>query len=172
MTKREKMKRLQEIYDALPKVQCKGLCSDCCGPIPVEGIERERMMKRDPRTKELPKKTGVPAALRGEMCVHLTNAGRCRIYSDRPLICRAWGVSEALPCHHGCQPDRQMSNEEVYLLHAEIERLSGRFPDADEVIVARVRELESTGYFAALRPTHPMEKAHKSNTVKEFRPNG
>jgi Fe-S-cluster containining protein len=169
MTKREKMKRLQEIYDSLPKVECQGLCHDACGPIPIDGIERERMMARDKRTKELPIGTGVPDALKGKMCVHLSSVGRCRIYSDRPLICRAWGVTTGLPCHFGCKPERQISNEELYVLHAEIERLSGFNPDSDEEIIRRCRELESEGYFEAIRPTHPLEKAHKSNTVKEFK---
>jgi uncharacterized protein len=168
VTRREREKRLQEIYDAIPKVKCKGMCFDACGPIPLhhDSIERQRMTKRDRRTKELPTDSGVPMALAGKMCPHLTHNGSCRIYSDRPAICRLWGVTESLPCHHGCQPERVVSDEEAYLIHREIEVLSGRNPPSEEEIKMQVRELRDRGYFEALRPHHPMEKDYKSNTVK------
>lgn len=54
----------------------------------------------------LPRKTKTEqdAALAELNCVHL-GAGGCQVYSERPLICRLFGTTAALPCPHGRRPE-------------------------------------------------------------------
>ena len=40
---------------------------------------------------------------KGEFCPKLKD-GCCTVYDRRPLICRLWGIDEAMPCEHGCVP--------------------------------------------------------------------
>jgi Fe-S-cluster containining protein len=81
----------------LPCDQCKGQC--CTFP----GFSRREF-------KVVKKKYGIPAiaqvvpidagyiiAMEDGTCPYLKN-GRCSIYEDRPLVCRAYGTSPALPC--------------------------------------------------------------------------
>jgi Fe-S-cluster containining protein len=90
---------IQRVYDALPSIQCKGLCYRTCGPIIMSGVERERM--------------AAARGVRGEMfldgkghCPMLDpRTHRCRVHAVRPLICRLYGVSVGLECHWGCVPD-------------------------------------------------------------------
>lgn len=51
-------------------------------------------------------KHGVPPSVESNQCAWLLD-GRCRIYEDRPLVCRLWGavresVGDAFICPHGC----------------------------------------------------------------------
>ena len=50
-------------------------------------------------------------------------AGRCAIYSIRPLICRLWGATKRLPCPWGCKPGRYLTEKESRALLARAERL-------------------------------------------------
>ena len=38
-----RLARIQAVYDAVPHVECKGLCHTTCGPIPMERAERKRI---------------------------------------------------------------------------------------------------------------------------------
>jgi hypothetical protein len=42
--------------------------------------------------------------------------GRCRVYDDRPTICRLWGATESMPCPHGCTPEDALSQPESHEL--------------------------------------------------------
>lgn len=98
---------IAEIYAQVPEVPCKGLCQAACGPTACSAVEADAM--RD---------NGVnPPALRnhpthGPMtCSHLTDAGRCAIYANRPLVCRLYGAVRAMRCPHGCKPSRGFLDE-------------------------------------------------------------
>lgn len=105
----------------IPGLECRGLCAKFCGPIMCSPVEASRLpgpsrQVRTPSglvTAELPhrvkKHRGQPDELR---CAHLRN-GRCTVYEFRPAICRVWGVTEALRCLHGCEPERWLSREEA-----------------------------------------------------------
>lgn len=79
------LNRLHQIYAKVPKIACKGLCVDSCGPIQMYKIEYKRL--------------GEPPAA---MTCTLLKDGRCTRYEDRPLICRLWGVVPEMPCPWGC----------------------------------------------------------------------
>lgn len=52
-------------------------------------------------------------------CVFLKER-RCSIYAIRPLLCRLYGLVEAMPCAFGCTPERQLTREEEQGLWATI----------------------------------------------------
>lgn len=73
----------------------------------------------------------------------LTAFGTCRIYRLRPVICRLWGVADALRCLHGCRPaDGWISDAQAleYLLQAyEIDASSSTSPWAQPLLRALLR---------------------------------
>jgi len=99
--------KLYRIYDSIPSANCKGLCQDYCGIIPLLPAERENMFAATGR---------VPECKSNGSCSLLTEDGKCREYRHRPVICRLWGVTEdpKMKCPHGCIPDGGfISNEEA-----------------------------------------------------------
>ena len=111
-----------DIYDLVPKIACKGLCQDYCGIIGMQRKEYERMdvqpplLAGDDKTVFLAPKT--PDSL---TCPLLTSDGKCTDYANRPLICRLWGVTEKLPCPHGCTAERILPESESRTLLALME---------------------------------------------------
>jgi hypothetical protein len=99
---------LDAIWARIPDAGCKGLCQDCCGPIGMSEVERDRIHRRHGLTiRDAETKPGTLD------CPALGSDGACQVYGDRPTVCRLWGSVEALPCPHGCTP------------------LAGRLPDVD-----------------------------------------
>jgi Fe-S-cluster containining protein len=102
------------IYAAVPRIACKGLCQHSCGPImasPREMAHFERMTGKpfpdaNAMLERAIKDRRVPS------CPHLNVLGQCDAYQHRPLLCRLWGVVPGMPCQHGCQPERQLSERE------------------------------------------------------------
>lgn len=93
------MTDLAAAYALVPKVECKGLCADFCGPIACSAAEADAM--RDDGV--------IPPGLRrhpkhGTVCSHLTDGDRCAVYAHRPMICRLFGAVHRLRCPHGCKP--------------------------------------------------------------------
>jgi Fe-S-cluster containining protein len=119
---------IQELYALLPGIKCKGLCSECCGPIGMHAAEWEHMGKPDmPHQVERNGRIMLPMAFTmdhlhammelgtGPDCPLLVNR-RCSVYDRRPLICRIWGLTRDMACPHGCVPDRWMSEAESRML--------------------------------------------------------
>lgn len=102
---------VKKIYASLPRIDCQGACADSCGPIAYSIAEAEivRLSGGDP-----------PTCGSGGMCSALSRKGKCRIYAARPLVCRLFGVVEAMRCPFGCQPDRFLSDSEVLELFRQI----------------------------------------------------
>ena len=101
----EKMNRdvaLEVLYAQVPRLACKGLCHASCGPIGMSAAEEARIGPVDVK----------PGTLECEKLV----LGRCSIYAQRPMICRLWGVTEEMPCPHGCIPERVLTHEGFELL--------------------------------------------------------
>lgn len=92
---------LEALYAELPKIECKGLCSNSCAYIGMTKAERDRIA-RDGKP--------VPGFL-DDPCKALVMA-RCTIYEHRPLICRMFGVAIGMECSHGCVPERLLTREE------------------------------------------------------------
>lgn len=107
--------QLDALYARLPSIQCRGLCAMACGPIPLTDLEARRLQQ----TTHQP-----PRTVHDTRCVYLQN-NRCSAYAVRPLICRAYGLLEALSCPHGCVPDRWLTEREFLQLAVAIEQLGG-----------------------------------------------
>jgi Fe-S-cluster containining protein len=99
---------LERIYRAVPSTNCKGLCTDYCGPIEMSATERDRIAARGvvipPGVELINTVVENDLGIAGLACPALVD-GRCSVYEDRPLICRLWGVVESMPCPYGCEPE-------------------------------------------------------------------
>lgn len=117
---------LEQIYAIVPEAHCQGLCTDYCGPVMGSRVELSNALVAGvdlmmPARRMLALKSAdVPIP----SCPALVD-GRCSIYDVRPLICRLWGVSEALRCEYGCTPDRLLTRDEAGWLIKESIRLGG-----------------------------------------------
>ena len=94
---------LKRVYDAIPRIECKGLCSDFCCAVGMSDLEARRIERH---TRKSPLKANA------DMSCPVLADGRCTAYPVRPLICRLWGVTKDMPCPHGCVPDRWLTKEE------------------------------------------------------------
>jgi hypothetical protein len=115
MSDRQAERAIDALYAKVPEIECKGLCQESCGPILMSRVEWKRITRR------------VGDAARhlrpGLTCPMLAPNGRCRVYSNRPLICRLWGVAEGMPCPWGCVPERYLTDVEAGKLLAEAGRI-------------------------------------------------
>ena len=93
---------ISKVYQSLPKIACKGLCQECCGPIMFSQAEANQMHAHGVEP---------PGFDETFTCTALKD-GRCSIYEDRPYICRLWGAIKKLRCPHGCVPERWVTPEE------------------------------------------------------------
>ena len=105
---------LDAIYSRIPRLRCKGLCRESCGPIPISEPEAKAIIPITPK-HAMTNDFGFTILFdpKSGNCPHLTAAGRCAIYASRPLICRLWGTVKAMRCPHGCKPDRWVTDEEA-----------------------------------------------------------
>lgn len=117
--------QLRLLWAEVPRVHCKGLCWDSCGPISASAVERAVLADEgldvprvggEGRLERLDRILGVnekgePVVL---ACPALTEDHRCAVYPVRPLICRMWGAISELPCEHGCRVEggRLLTNAE------------------------------------------------------------
>jgi len=105
-------RKMDALYAELPKLECKGRCQDSCGPIEMTPVERRRIEATGTHIPELSIARFKPGC---EDCSALDFAGRCSVYDIRPMICRLWGVTEAMPCPFGCVPEGgHISREEGF----------------------------------------------------------
>lgn len=93
------------VYAGLPRMRCKQgpQCVASCHSIAMTTVERERIAQR----------TGLNIAdgWYRNGCPALNPFGSCRIYLDRPMVCRLWGMVPSMPCPHGCVPEGGMMTE-------------------------------------------------------------
>lgn len=108
---------MDALYGQLPKIDCQGYCHDSCGPIEMSVRERQRIeSEHGPITCDH----------LGPNCSMLDGERRCRAYATRPMICRLWGLMEAMPCHFGCRPEGGLlSNSRAAFFIAEADRIGG-----------------------------------------------
>lgn len=113
---RRQDERIDAIYAKLPALQCRGLCSDSCGPIEMSVRERQRIEGA----------AGKPVTCGpGASCSMLTEDRRCSVYAIRPGICRVWGSVRSMRCHYGCRPERWLSEDEAVRIIAELDVAGG-----------------------------------------------
>lgn len=113
----EALKRLQELYAKLPRINCVGSCVEACGPILCTKLEQEVLETASHRKLDHRK-------THPHSCTMLNKEGKCRAYDARPLVCRLFGLVPRMACPHGCQPERWLTNEDGWALLAAAERIS------------------------------------------------
>ena len=133
--------RLKEIYDSLPKLDCKQKCQDSCSYVWASKFELQLIKKilREQKKEYKPFKTlktatylkhkreGTLANLvHNCRCPYLNEKGLCSIYKFRPLICRLWGLTERMKCPFGCVPERWLSEEEFRKIMIELYEEMGK----------------------------------------------
>lgn len=79
----------------IPTFACIPGCHDCCGPVTASSEEVARLPIKSDAEHD--------AALSELNCVYLGTNG-CQVYEERPLICRLFGTTPALPCPNGKRP--------------------------------------------------------------------
>lgn len=120
---------LDRVYARLPLVSCRGLCQVGCGSVVMAGMEQTRIRERHGVELPLAGVFGANTArtalgLPDNRCPALDRAGRCRVYLDRPLVCRLYGVVRGMRCPYGCEPERWLPEHEARALIASVEELS------------------------------------------------
>lgn len=101
---------------AIPTFDCEPGCHGCCGIVPFNTKERDRVAKVRPLEQWEPFVDGswVPtAALATFSCPFLTNDG-CGIYDLRPMVCRLFGAVDhpQMKCPKGCGPAKLIPEKE------------------------------------------------------------
>ncbi|MBS7662529.1 YkgJ family cysteine cluster protein [Pseudomonas lalucatii] len=90
-------RKIDHLRRQIPAFACVPGCHDCCGPVTASSEEMARLPVRSAAEHE--------AALARWDCVHLGPQG-CRVYDQRPLICRLFGTTASLPCPRGRGPEQ------------------------------------------------------------------
>lgn len=117
-----RIQQLRAIYDSLPKLVCKGLCSSVCGPVMLSALEAKRVYKAG--GVHLGQKFMRADSSQEQKCPALKEH-LCSVYEQRPMICRLWGATERLKCPHGCEPERWLKDDEARALLKEVMDLGG-----------------------------------------------
>lgn len=130
--RRRAIAALHELYAQLPTVHCKGLCADSCTVVPASELEQQIVAQQGFELNARSTKDDLHPR-----CPALGSLNQCRVYEDRPYVCRAFGVvgtpesdvalrDQALVCDYGCEPDggKYVNLATSYRIMYEIERLS------------------------------------------------
>ncbi len=132
--KKSKAEKLQDLYDSLPAIECKGRCWGACGPIPLTTLELKLLNQarllpiHNADVMEVSRNRrviGVGIDLKGEMRCPVLTGNRCSAHPGRPMICRLYGMvrNAKMICEHGCEPTRWLSDQESFDLLQKVERL-------------------------------------------------
>lgn len=114
MSEKRRLAQIDRVYASLPKLNCKGLCYEACGPILMSRLEWERLKAVGGEKKGNASLT----------CPYLVER-RCSVYEVRPGVCRLYGLikRDIMTCPHGCEPERWLSDPEAKAVLMELERL-------------------------------------------------
>jgi hypothetical protein len=94
------MSKLTSLYKKVPELKCIPGCFECCGPVPVCD-EEARILKLSSNL--------TPTSF-NHTCSYASSLG-CKIYNDRPFLCRLFGVVEKMKCPK-VKPDRVLTQKE------------------------------------------------------------
>ena len=111
----ERIAEMEALYAELPTIECKRLCAECCGPVPLTSLEYDRLAG-----------DGSALKCRGLDCPMLSD-GLCTKHDARPLICRLFGLVHAMACPFGCIPSRWLTDDEAGALMARAESIGGPY---------------------------------------------
>lgn len=151
------LRSADRLYAKLPTLECRGLCHESCGAVPMTAFEWTRIVARlggvpQPNLRDA---DGVP------WCPMLTNRRTCGVYDIRPLLCRLWGLIDrpGMRCPHGCVPSFWLSDEEAAALMREISDACGPYTSAQAEILYPdvINDLKNQDKLrSALFPTPPL----------------
>lgn len=123
---------LHALYDDLPTINCKGHCWNSCGAIDASPAERQHIAELGveipvfteewARSWQANEPSYCPAFSLGAQGMGKPG---CTVYERRPMICRLWGLSEDMPCPHGCEPTETLSTRETYIRLFKAMRVGG-----------------------------------------------
>lgn len=145
MTDPERVAELDALYDELPTLDCRGLCWHSCGPVDMSHTERDRIADLGVTipgfTQEAAERWRATGSM--DVCPALGPFRTCGVYSARPMICRLWGLTETMPCPHGCRPSRVLTEDEGYDFLTRSMQIGGtEGPGVREVIADIARDPE------------------------------
>jgi hypothetical protein len=158
LTTEEKTEAIRKLYEILPKMECKGLCVGSCTDIDMSSHERWLIEQRH-QIKIKTRDFGTIIRTGPKVCRALSKDGRCKVYEDRPLICRAWGAIEPAPCPFGCKVDRLLSDEEYKALELLVEDIGGHHIRTPEDRRRILRSLSTATGKAALKRQYDTARA-------------
>jgi len=120
---RSAVSAIRSLWASLPRLECQGKCWLSCGPIAMTALEEEIIEQR--LGGPLPP---LPGEGQGIACPLLAHH-RCSVYTDRPTICRAWGMiqDDLMRCPFGCRPSKLLSNQEARAIFRKVEAISDRY---------------------------------------------
>lgn len=131
------LRRMRQLWRSIPTIACQGLCWDSCGPIGGSVLEEDLVRQAGGgRGFQVAEHPLYPDGER--MCCHLSAEGRCSVYEVRPTICRIWGVTAGLRCHHGCKPADPLTDAQGFVLLAKALTIGG---DSEERRMGKLEEL-------------------------------
>lgn len=137
---------LDALYEQLPKIECRGLCWNSCGPIDMSDAERQRI--RETHDIEIVPFTHVAAEMWDDdsplHCKALGPLHQCKVYEVRPLICRVWGIADSMRCDHGCTPEGGwMPDDQVMVLLMTAYKIGKhRFNGDEDIMLAMMEDPE------------------------------
>lgn len=102
-----RLEQLEQLYRALPTVACQGLCFASCERHVEASVAETAVIAGQGVDLDAVTDTGACPALR----VNPFGQPRCSVHASRPMICRLWGVAEAMPCPHGCTTSRPLLSD-------------------------------------------------------------
>lgn len=95
------MSKLTSLYKKVPDFKCIKGCFECCGPVPICDEEAKILNLSSHMT---------PSSCFDNICSYASISG-CKIYNNRPFLCRLFGVVEKMKCPK-VQHDRFISQKE------------------------------------------------------------
>ena len=106
-------KTLRFLRARIPAFECVPGCHDCCGPVTASSEEMAELPPRSDAERA--------AALEAWRCPHQGEAG-CKVYAERPLVCRLFGTTPRLACPNGRRPGTMVGpdiEQRIYRYFAE-----------------------------------------------------
>lgn len=166
LTSDEKTAAIKKLYELLPTIDCKGLCTAACTDIDMSNHERSQIDRR--HQISIVSRDYNAIALRGlKPCRALGKDGRCKVYEDRPLVCRAFGVTEAMKCPFGCEASRLLSDEEYKGLDLAVEEIGGHWYRTSQDRAKILRDLMTPAGKAALKRQYDTARAEVARMKPE-----
>lgn len=107
---------------------CRPGCSDCCHPTPWSLWEYNQLTQKERAIAETYRQ--------GDTRCPFSSVAGCQCYEHRPITCRLFGVSESLPCPHGCGPKKPLTKRQT-------KRLTEKYLDLlreEKLIIARAKQ--------------------------------